>query len=177
MRSGVRVERVGKLRAVGAKPAAQQLLQFAVEAFDPLADLFLIGGAIDRGIDGEATPAALEARAERDKTRKPALDRVARRRSFVEDALGVRDDASLIAVQDFQEQRILVAEGRIEARLVKAGGGRDVVERCALESLLPEHVPRQVQRLVGTQTARTRPPNSPPPAPPNPKPTPPPPPH
>src|SRR5258708_31759947 len=157
MRSGVRVERVGKLRAVGAKPAAQQLLQFAVEAFDPLADLFLIGGAIDRGIGGEATPAALEARAERDKTRKPALDRVARRRSFVEDALGVRDDASVIAVQDFQEQRILVAEGRIEARLVKAGGGPDVVARCALGSLFPEHVAPDGPRLGGVGTGRSSP--------------------
>src|SRR6202022_1553950 len=107
------------------------------------------------GIDGEATAASLGARAERDKPLKPALDRVARRRSFFEDALGVVDNAGVIATQHFQEQCILVAERRIEARFVKAGGGGDVVERCVLESFLPEHVAREVQCLVGIETARS----------------------
>jgi hypothetical protein len=42
----VGIERPGKLRAVGAKPVAQQFLQLSVEAFDPLANVFLVGGAI-----------------------------------------------------------------------------------------------------------------------------------
>src|ERR1700730_5432194 len=115
-----------KLCAVGVKPVAQQLLQFPVEAFDPLADLLLIRDAVSGSIDREATPASLDARAERDKTLQPALDRIARGRSFVEDALGVRDDAGVIAVQYFQEQRILVAERRIEATLCQRRGGRGV---------------------------------------------------
>src|SRR5713226_694740 len=151
----VGIEGVRKLRAVGAKPVAQQFLQFPVEAHDPLADLFLIGGAIDCGIDREATPGSLNARAERDKTRQPAFDRVTCRRSFLEDALGIRDKTFVIAVQNFQEQCILVAEGRIEARLGEAGGGGDVVERSALETFSPEHVAREVQRLVGIETARS----------------------
>src|SRR5712671_2272884 len=151
----VGIERVGKLRAVGAKPVAQQFLQLSVEAFDFLANLFLLGGAIGCGIDREATPAAPDARAERDKTRQPAFDRVARRRSVVEDALGVRDNTLVIAVQNFQEQRILVTKGRIEAWLGEAGGRGDVVERRALESFSPEHIAREVQRLVGIETARS----------------------
>src|SRR5216684_2026180 len=149
----VRIERVGKLRAVGAKPVAEQLLQLPVEAFDPLADLFLIGGPIGRGIDREAAPGSLSARAEGDKTRQPAFDRVTRRRPLLEDALGVRDNAFVIAVENFQEQRILVAERGIEARLGEAGGGGDVIERCALESFSPEHVAREIQHLVGIETA------------------------
>src|SRR3981081_3094903 len=151
----IRVERVGKLCAVGAKPLAQQLLQFPVEAFDPVADLLLIAGAVGCGIDREATPASPDARAERNKPRQPALDCVPRRRSFTQDTLGVRDNACLITVENLQEQRILVAEGGIEARLGEAGRGGDVVERCALETLSPEHVARQVQCLVGIETARS----------------------
>src|SRR6266851_9862682 len=151
----VRIECLGKLRAVGAKPVAEQLLQLPVEALNAHADLLLIGGAIGRGIDREAAPGSLSARAERDETHQPAFDRVTGRRSFVEDTLGVRDNAFVIAVENFQEQRILVAEGRIEARLGKAGGGGDVVERCTLESFLPEYVAREVQRLVGIETARS----------------------
>ena len=126
-----------------------------IEAFDPLADLFLIGGTIGYGIDREATPVSPEAGAERDKTGQPAFDRVTRRRPLLEDALGVRDNALVIAVENLQEQRILVAEGGIEAWLGKASGGGDVVERCALESFSPEHVSREVQRLVGIETARS----------------------
>src|SRR6266849_980876 len=151
----LRIESIGKLRTVSAKPVAQQFLQFPVEALDPVANLLLVGGAVGCGIDRETTPASLDARAERDKAGQPAFDRVARRRPFLEDALGVDDDAFVIAVEDLQEQRILVAEGRIEARLGKAGGGGDVVERCTLESFLPEHVAREVQCLVGIETARS----------------------
>src|SRR5712671_2810816 len=151
----IRIERVGKLRAVGAKPVAEQLLECPVEALDPVADLLLIGDAIGRGIDREAAAGSLNPRAERDKTGQPAFDRVTRRRPFLEDALGVRDNAVVIAVENLQEQRILVAEGGIEAWLGKASGGGDVVERCALESFSPEHVSREVQRLVGIETARS----------------------
>src|SRR5258707_3451564 len=151
----VGIEPVGKLRAVGTKPAAQQFLQLSVEAFDPLANLFLLEGAIGCGIDREAAPAAPDARAERDKTRQPVFDCVTRRRSLAEDALGARDNTLVIAVQNFQEQCILVAKGRIEARLGEAGGRGDVVERGALESFSPEHVAREVQRLVGIETARS----------------------
>src|SRR5258708_36674996 len=98
----VGIEAVGKLRAVGAKPAAQQLLQLSVEAFDPLANLFLLEGAIGCGIDREAAPAAPDARAERDKTRQPGFDFCTRRRSLAEDALGSRDNTLVIAVQNFQ---------------------------------------------------------------------------
>src|SRR5260370_5377578 len=103
MRGAVRIERLGKLRAVGAKPLAQQLLQFSVEALDPVADFLPIGGAIGRGIDRQATPASLDARAERNKPRQPALDRVTRPRAFLEAALGVRGTALAIAVQKLQE--------------------------------------------------------------------------
>src|SRR5258706_5529860 len=151
----LRIERIGKLRTVSAKSVAQQFLQFPVEALDPVADLLLIGGAVGCGIDRETTPASLDARAERDKAGQPAFDRVARRRPFLEDALGVGDDAFVIAVENLQEQRILVAERRIEARLGEPGGGGDVVERCALESFSPEHVAREVQHLVGIETARS----------------------
>src|SRR5260370_4945551 len=149
-----RIERIRKLRTVSAKPVAQQFLQFPVEALDPVANLLLVGGAVGCGIDRETTPASLDARAERDKTAQPAFDRVARRGPFLEDALGVSDNAFVIAVEDLQEQRILVAEGRIEARLSEAGAGGDVVERCAPESFLPEHLPRQVQCLRRIYTAR-----------------------
>jgi len=44
----------------------------------------------------------------------------------------------VIAVQNFQEQCVLVAKGRIEARLGEAGGRGDVVERSALESFSPD---------------------------------------
>src|SRR5882757_9439931 len=74
----------------------------------------------------KAPSAAPDARAERDKTRQPAFDRVTRRRSVAEDALGARDNTLVIAVQNFQEQCILVAKGRIEARLGKASGCGDV---------------------------------------------------
>src|SRR2546429_6400667 len=151
----VGIERVGKLRAVGAKPVAQQFLQLSVEAFDFLANLFLLGGAIGCGVNREATPAAPDARAERDKTRQPAFDRITRRWSVVEDGLGIRDNTLVIAIQDFQEQCILVAKGRIEARLGEAGGRGDVAGRSALESFSPEHVAREVQRLVGIETARS----------------------
>src|SRR5580704_1707290 len=155
MRGGVRIERRRKLRAIGAKPVAEQLFQPPVEAFEPVADLLLIGDAIGRGVDREAASDAPGARAERDKARQPAFDRVACRRAFVESAFGVGDDALVIAVKNFQEQRILVAEGRIETRLGEAGGGGDVVERGALESFLPEYVAGEVQRLVGIETARS----------------------
>src|SRR6266849_8890365 len=151
----LRIESIGKLRTVSAKPVAQQFLQFPVEALDPVANLLLIGGAVGCGIDRETTPASLDARAERHKAGQPAFDRVTRRRPFLEDALGVGDNAFVITVQNFQEQGILVAEGRIEARLGEAGGGGDVVERCALEAFLPEYVAREVQRLVGIETARS----------------------
>src|SRR5258705_4549225 len=151
----VGIEPGGKLRAVGAKPVAQQFLELSVEACDTFADLFLVGGAIGCGIDREATPAAPDARAERDKTGQPAFDRVARRRSLVEDTLGLRDNTLVIAVQNFQEQCILVAKGRIEAWLGEAGGRGDVVERSALESFSPEHIAREVQRLLGIETARS----------------------
>src|SRR6478672_228429 len=87
--------------------------------------------------------------------RQPAFDRVTRRGSVAEDALGARDNTLVIAVQNFQEQRILVAKGRIEARLGEAGGCGNVVERSALESFSPEHVAREVQRLVGIKAARS----------------------
>src|SRR5712691_9408089 len=154
MGGAVGIERVGKLCAVGAKPVAQQFLQLSIEAFDPLANLFLLGGAIGCSIDREATPAAPDARAERDKARQPAFDRVTRRRSLVEDALGVRDNTFVIAIQNFEEQSILVAKGRMKAWLGEAGGRGDVVERSALESFSPEHIAREVQRLVGIETAR-----------------------
>src|SRR5258705_908385 len=150
----VGIEPVGKLRAVGAKPVVQQFLELSVEACDSFADLFLVG-AIGCGIDREATPAAPDTRAERDKTGQPAFDRITRRRSLVEDALGVRDNTLVIAVQNFQEQCILGGKGRIEAWLGEAGGRGDVVERSALESFSPEHVAREVQRLVGIETARS----------------------
>src|SRR5260370_13736965 len=153
----VGIEPVGKLRAVGTKPAAQQFLQLSVEAFDPLANLFLLEGAIGCGIDREAAPAAPDARAERDKTRQPVFDCVTRRRSLAEDALGARDNTLVIAVQNFQEQCILVAKGRIEARLGEAGGCGDVGERRALESFWPGHGPREVQRLAGSKIARAYP--------------------
>ena len=44
MRGGVGIEAVGKLRAIGAEPISQQLLELAVEGFGPLAD-FRIGGS------------------------------------------------------------------------------------------------------------------------------------
>src|SRR5260221_4048965 len=151
----LRIERIGILRTVRAKAVAQQFLELPVEALDPVANLLLIGGAVGCGIDRETTPASLSARAERNKTGQPAFDRVTRRRPFLEDALGVRDNALVIAVENLQEQRILVAEGGIEAWLGKTSGGGDVVERCALESFSPEHVSRQVQRLVGVETSRS----------------------
>src|SRR5258705_8652545 len=150
----VGIEPVGKLRAVGAKPVVQQFLELSVEACDSFADLFLVG-AIGCGIDREATPAAPDTRAERDKTGQPAFDRVTRRWSLVEDTLGVRDNTLVIAVQNFQEQCTLVAKGRIEAWLGDAGGRCDVVERSALESFSPEHIAREGQRLLRIETARS----------------------
>ena len=50
MRGGIGVEAVGKLRAIGAEPISQQLLDLAVEGFGPLAD-FRIGGSVGGGVD------------------------------------------------------------------------------------------------------------------------------
>src|SRR5260370_25453690 len=61
----------------------------------------------------------------------------------------------MIALQNLEEQRVLVGERGIETRLGEPGGRGDVVERCTLESFLPEHIAREVQRLVGIETARS----------------------
>src|ERR1700675_475582 len=155
VRGGVGIEAIGELPAIGAQPVSQQFLQLPVEAFDPLADFLLLGRAVGRCIDGKASALALDAGTERDKAGQPAMNRLARRRAIVDDAFGLGDDAGVIALQNLEEQGILVAEGGIKARLGEPGRGGDVVERRALESVLPEHVAREVQRLVGIETARS----------------------
>ena len=85
---------IGELCAIGAQAVSQQFLQLPVEGFDPLADLLLLGSAVDRRIDRKASALALDARTERDEAGQPAVDRVARRRAVVDDAFGMRDDAA-----------------------------------------------------------------------------------
>lgn len=72
VRDGVGIELIRKLCAVGAQAVAEQQFELAVEGRDPLSDLLVLAGAVDRGVDREAAPAALDAGAARD---EPASQR------------------------------------------------------------------------------------------------------
>ena len=76
-------------------------------------------------------------------------------RRLADHFFGMRDEVRVVALEHFQEQCVLVAEGGIEAWLVEAGRRRDIVKRGALKALLPEHVAREVERLVGIKAARS----------------------
>src|ERR1700747_1390862 len=153
VRGEIRVEAPPELGAIGTKPRAQELFEALVVALDALSDLGLIERAVGRGIDRQAAPLSLLPRAIRDAPGEPLPDGVAGRPRLRQDALRPAEYAVVIAIQDLQEERVLVPEGRIEAGLRDAARRRDLVERGRLETLAPEHLASDFQDIVRIEAA------------------------
>src|SRR3954454_3884619 len=145
-------------RALGGRDAGRQQ---AVELAERLAgaggDLLVVLGALGRGLRDQAAAVDFV----RDDGVGVAQDVVAEPLvglavGALELAARAVDRGGAVVVEDAHEQRVLVAEGAVQAALAEAGRGGDVVDLRARVAGRPEPVPRRAQDRAFVEAPRSR---------------------